>query len=438
MNEPGLIARAAKALSQIEKNELKATLVSMLLAFILMASYFVLRPVRDAMPSDWSNTELSILWWLNFLICAAFVSVFGYAVSRARLRNVVAILYVAFAATFVILSIGVAIVEDRASISKLYYLWVSVFALFNTSVFWTFMTDMFTREQSKRLFPVIAAGASAGAFAGPLLPLFYAEIVGIETLIFIASIGLLLGVPLIFYLYRLKGAELGNVDLKADTTALGGKWWQGFRAFATSPYMLGIAAFILLYTFISSFVYFEQKNVLADIPIERRTQLLSLVDLAVNSLTYVLALFVTGRIVLRLGMPLALVLMPVLICLGMLILAIAPIVTVVLALQVFRRAGNYGLTKPARETLFTKISPEVRFKAKPVIDIVVYRGGDAVAGSLFSMLTDKIGLGLAAMAAIGSGIAALWAWVGAKLGRRFDEGESEPENVQESKQSENT
>ncbi len=384
------------------------------------------------MPSDWSNTELSILWWLNFGICAVLVAVFGFAVSRARLRYIVAILYVFFAATFGLLAIGVGITEDRTIISKVYYLWVSVFALFNTSVFWTFMTDMFTREQSKRLFPVIAAGASAGAAVGPLVPTFFAEILGIETLILIASIGLLLGVPLIYYLYHLKSTELSNESVTADTTALGGRWWEGFRAFATSRYMLGIAAFILLYTFISSFVYFEQKEVLAVLEIERRAQLLGLVDFIVNALTYLLALFVTGRIVSRLGMPIALALMPVLICVGMLILAIAPIIVVVLALQVFRRAGNYGLTRPAREILFTRISPEERFKSKPVIDIVIYRGGDAVAGSLFSILTDKIGLGLAAMAAIGSGIAALWAWIGVKLGRRFDDGEREAESVQES------
>jgi AAA family ATP:ADP antiporter len=142
-------------------------------------------------------------------------------------------------------------------------------------------------------------------------------------------------------------------------------------------------------------------------------------------LTFGLAFFVTGRIVDKLGMPVGLALMPVLVCIGMLILAFAPVLTVLLALQVIRRGGNYGLTRPAREMLYTHVSKEDRFKTKPVIDIVVYRGGDAMSGSLFAILTDKVGLGLAAVALVGSAIAATWAWVGTRLGRAFDSREND-------------
>ena len=167
-------------------------------------------------------------------------------------------------------------------------------------------------------------------------------------------------------------------------------------------------------------MYFEQKNLLADFSRAERTQILGSIDWLVNVVTFGMAFFVTGRVVSKLGMPFALALMPILVAAGLLILAFAPMLTVLLALQVFRRGGNYGLTRPAREMLYTRVTQEERFKAKPVIDIVVYRGGDAVSGTLFAALTDGIGLGLAAVAVVGSGIAAAWGATGIWIGRRFD------------------
>ncbi len=415
------LARLVKVASKVEPNELKATLVSTLFVFILMGSYYILRPVRDAMASDWTDTEVSFLWNINFFVSAAIVAVYGYAVSRVRFRHIVPVMYGFFAFTFVAFYFGIGLLTDRTLVDKAFYLWVSVFALFHVSVFWTFMADTFTKAQAKRLFAFIGGGASAGALVGPAIPALFAGRLGNDTLMLIASVGLLLVIPMVFYIYRLKATELGNAALDADMTTaeLGGRWWQGFQAFVKNPYLLAIGAFILLYVFIGSFVYFEQKNLLADFSREERTQILGSIDWIVNLLTFGLAFFVTARIVENLGMPVALALMPVLVCIGMLILAFAPILTVLLALQVFRRGGNYGLTRPAREMLFTRVTREERFKAKPVIDIVVYRGGDAVSGTLFAALTDGLGLGLAAVAMVGSGIAAVWAWVARFLGLKF-------------------
>jgi AAA family ATP:ADP antiporter len=418
----GIIAKAAKALSEIESNELKATLVSTLFVFILMASYYILRPVRDGMASDWSDSEVSFLWNINFFVSAGIVAIYGFAVSRIKLRNVIPAMYGFFATTFVVFYFGIELVDDRVIVDKLFYLWVSVFALFNVSVFWTFMSDTFNPGQAKRLFGIIMAGSSAGALIGPGIPALFAGVLGNDTLMLIASVSLMAVIPLVFYLYHLKATELGNADLEADTSkaVIGGNWWQGFQSFATNPYLLLIGVFILLYVFIGSFVYFEQKNLLVDFTRDERTQILGSVDWLVNALTFGMALFLTGRIVGKIGMPTALALMPFLVGAGLLILAFAPMLTVLLALQVFRRGGNYGLTRPAREMLYTKVSQEERFKAKPVIDIVVYRGGDAVSGTLFAFLTDGIGLGLAAVAIVGSAIAAAWGGVGIWLGKKFD------------------
>jgi len=422
MTSNGIIAKAAKALSEIESNELKATFVSTLFVFILMASYYILRPVRDAMASDWTDSEVSFLWNINFFVSAGIVAVYGFAVSRTKLRNVIPSMYGFFAISFIAFYFGISLVSDRVLIDKAFYLWVSVFALFHVSVFWTFMADTFNKEQAKRLFAIIGAGASAGALVGPAIPTLFAGVLGTDTLMLVASVSLMLVIPLVLYMYHLKGTELGNADLEADTSnaVIGGKWWQGFQSFFTNPYLLGIGAFILLYVFIGSFVYFEQKNLLVDFSRAERTQILGSIDWLVNIVTFGMAFFVTGRIVSKVGMPAALALMPVLVCAGLLILAFAPVLTVLLALQVFRRGGNYGLTRPAREMLYTKVTQEERFKAKPVVDIVVYRGGDAISGTLFAFLTDGIGLGIAAVAIVGSAIAAAWAGAGLWLGKQFD------------------
>jgi AAA family ATP:ADP antiporter len=421
-NGNGIVAKAAKALSAVEANELKATVVSTLFVFVLMGSYYILRPVRDAMASDWTDSEVSFLWNINFFVSATIVAIYGFAVSRAKLRNVVPVMYGFFALTFVAFYLGIGLVSDRVLVDKAFYLWVSVFALFHVSVFWTFMADTFNKGQARRVFGIIGAGASAGALVGPAIPALFAGTLGTDTLMLVASIGLVSVIPLVFYLYHLKAVELGNADLAADTTQaqIGGNWWQGFQSFVTNPYLLGIGGFILLYVFIGSFVYFEQKNLLAEYTRAERTQILGGIDWLVNAITFGLAFFLTGRIVSRLGMPVALALMPVLVGAGLLVLAFAPTITVLLALQVFRRGGNYGLTRPAREMLYTHVTQEERFKAKPVVDIVVYRGGDAVSGSLFALLTDGMGLGLAAVAVVGSAIAATWAWIGVRLGRVFD------------------
>jgi AAA family ATP:ADP antiporter len=283
------------------------------------------------------------------------------------------------------------------------------------------MSDLFNKEQSGRLFAFIGAGASAGALVGPSVPTLFAASVGTDTLMLIAATALVIPIPMILYLDRLKVVELHNENVHADLSAarIGGKPFAGFKMFLTNPYLLAIGIFILLYTAIGSFVYFEQKNLLADFDRATRTQILGGVDWAVNLLTFAIGLFATSRIVTRFGMPVTLALVPVFIAAGLLILAFAPILTVVLALQVARRAGNYAITRPAREMLFTAVDRETRFKAKPVIDIAVYRGGDAVSSIAFAGLTDGLGLGLGAVAAVGAGIAAVWAMVGRFLGRWF-------------------
>ncbi|NVJ68618.1 MAG: MFS transporter [Gammaproteobacteria bacterium] len=421
------LTRLIDRVSKVHPNELKATMVSFAIIFILMASYFVLRPVRDAMASDWSDSEVSFLWNLQFFISIGIVSLYGLIISKLKFKNVVPLVYTAFAVSFLVFYFLVPLFPDPTFVEKSFYVWVSAFSLFHVSVFWSFMADTFNKEQSKRVFSVVAAGASAGAFFGPAIPTIFAEKLGLDNLMLIAAVGLILVVPLVIYMYRLKSEDLHNDALEADLSEakLKAQWWTGFKAIFTNKTLFGIAVFILLYVFIGSFVYFEQKNLLADYSRADRTQILGSIDWITNTLTFGLAFFVTGRLTTKLGMAATLALVPFIIMAGMIILAFAPVVVVLLALQVTRRAGNYAVTRPAREMLFTDVSVDERFKAKPVIDIVVYRGGDAVSGSLFALLSEGLGLGLAAISLVGAGIASVWGGLAVYLGRRYDGDSSE-------------
>jgi AAA family ATP:ADP antiporter len=418
--------------TNIRDNEVKAASLSFAFVFVLMAAYYILRPVRDALASDWTDAEVSFLWTLNFFISTAIVALYGFAVSRVPFRRLVPGVYAFFAVSFVVFYLAVQSIDDGVLVDKAFYLWVSVFALFHVSVFWSFMADTFNKEQAGRLFAMIAAGASVGAIVGPLLSAFFATRIGVENLLLIAAVMLMLPLPIIAMLSRIKGAELHNEGSQTDDASrkIGGNPFAGFKDFFANPYLIGIGVFIILYTGIGSFVYLEQKNLLEPFDMEARTMIYGYRDAVLNSLTYILAFFVTGRLVSKVGMPVSLPLVPVIIIFGMLILAFSPVLIVAVGLHVVSKAGNYGLTRPAREMLFTQVSREERFKAKPVIDIVAYRGGDVIMGWFFTGLTQGLSLGLGAVAAVGAVIAALWAFVGYLLGKAYERGAADGQGAE--------
>lgn len=417
-----LIQRALKFTSDIKPHELRVTLSSFLLVFTLMAAYYILRPVRDAMASDWTDAEVSWLWTFTFFFSAVAVSLYGGLITRVRFQRLVPSVYAFFALSFVLFYIGTQTLDDVTLVDQSFYVWISVFSLFHISVFWSLMADIFSRPQATRLFGFIGAGASVGAIVGPSIPAFLAPNIGTYNLLLIASVLLVLTIPLSSWLQTQNLLQQDNNTKKASpeqANFIGGNPFSGFSAFMQSPYLLAIGLFILLYTSISSFVYFELKNLLADYDREARAQIWASMDLVVNTLTIVIAAFATGRIAKRFGLSITLASVPVLIGTGLVLLAFAPLVGVVIAVQIIRRAGNYAVTRPAREMLFTAVGRDTRFKVKPVIDIVIYRGGDMLNAWAFTALTQGFGLGLAAVAGIGAGIAMLWAATGIYLGRKF-------------------
>ena len=414
-----LLARAC----DIEANEVRATLASFCLVLILMGSYYILRPVRDAMASDWTDAEVSWLWTFTFIFSTLAVSLYGAAVARVSVHRLVPSVYALFAASFLLFYLGTQTIADRVLLDKSFYVWISLFSLFHISVFWSFMADTFARPQATRLFGFIGAGASIGAIGGPAMAALLVGDIGTDPLLLVAAAMVALAPPLVLWLQRLKRTDLENTSITArpaDFDYIGGGAFAGFSEFLQSRYLLFIGLFIFLYTSVGSFVYFELKNLLADYDIEVRSQIWAGMDLVVNIMTVVVGAFATGRIAKHMGLPFTLASIPVLMVVCMLTLAATPVMMVAVATQVVRRIGNYAISRPAREMLFTAVDRETRFKAKPVIDIVIYRGGDMLNAWAFTALTQGLGLGLAAVAAVGACVALAWAATGVYLGRQFN------------------
>ena len=417
------VGRAIRAATKVEPNELQATVLSFLFVFLLMTAYFILRPVRDALSSDWTDEQLSWLWTSTFFISLVAVSIYGAVISRLRLRIIVPGVYTFFAATFVVFYIAGRTLGDNDLVNRAYYVWLSVFSLYHLSVFWTFMSGLYNKEQAKRLFAIIAMGASAGAIVGPSIPTFFADNIGTLNLLLIAAVLLMVPIPIIFRLESLRASHLGNADVQKVATAdnkLSGNPFSGFKTFVSNPYLLAIGLFILLYVVMNTFIYFELRKMMGDFDRDVRAQIWGGIDLAVNTLAFVTALFGTGRLATRFGMPTTLALIPVLMVGGWLVVSLSPVLMVLIGLQVARRAGNYAITRPGREMLFTAVDDDTRFKAKPVIDIVVYRGGDVMTAWLYTALTATFGLGLAGVALVSAAFCAVWAGAGIFLGRKYD------------------
>ena len=424
----GPLARFLRRLANIERNELAAVLVSFVLVFFLMTSYSILKPIRDALAADWGNVGLSLTWTVNFGLSLLAVAAYGVALTWVRFRVMVPAIYAFFALTFFALYVIRAQAPDATLINKGFYVWVSVFSLFNLSVFWSFMTDIFSKAQARRLFGFIAAGTTAGAICGPIITAALVDDLGANGLLLMSAFLLLTPLVAIPVLRRLKVSQLGNAGLHADVSgdrALGTNPFSGFSLLFSDRYLLGLCAFILLYVTINTFVYFELQNLTREYSLEFRAQIWSLIEITTNVLTLVTAALITGRIVSRFGMSTALALMPGLVAIGIVALVAAPVLVVLAVFQVGRRVGNYAITRPSREMLFTVLNRETRFKAKPVIDVVVYRGGDVMTAWLFTLLADKVGLGLAGIAVVIGGIAIAWGAVAIWLGRQYAQRTSE-------------
>jgi AAA family ATP:ADP antiporter len=399
--------------------EYRALAWSFLYFFSLLCGYYVLRPVRDEMGIQGGVENLQWVFTGTFACMLAAVPLYGWAVARLPRRRLLPGIYLFFIANLLVFHLLMDTGVAPEPTAQAFFIWVSVFNLFVVSVFWSFMADLFSNRQARRLFGFIAAGGSAGAVTGPALTTALAPLLGPANLLLVATAFLAVALLSIGRLLAWSAAAPGNTASDTDAgRGTGGGMWAGLRQVLVSRYLLGICLYVLLYTTLSTFLYFEQAHIVRDAfaaPGER-TRLFAAIDLAVNALTIVVQLFLTARVVRWLGVGGTLALVPLGVAAGLVALGAFPGLVVLVSVQVLRRAGGYAVSRPAREMLFTVVDREERYKAKNVIDTLVYRGGDAASAWLYTGLA-ALGLGLGAIAFIGVPLALLWAYNGVLLGR---------------------
>jgi len=429
VNEAILHRWLVKAVA-VRPREVRALCWSFAYFFCLLAGYYVLRPLRDEMGVAGGVRNLQWLFTATFFVMLAAVPVFGAVVARLPRRRFVPLVYQFFVVNIVIFWVLLTFDVGRIHVARVFFVWISVFNLFAVSVFWSFMADLFASEQGKRLFGFIAAGGSAGALVGPAVTVGLAVPLGPVNLLIVAALLLELAV---LCAHRLESTSL---QLREETTegqlraapgaqpesaGLGGGWLDGIAMVLRSPYLGGIALWVALLSLAGTFLYFQQANIVAaasDDPAVR-TRIFATIDLAIGILTLIVQCLATGRLISRFGVGTAAAVLPLVFGLGFITLALAPALLVVIAFQAIQRAANFALSNPAREVLFTVLEREEKYKAKNVIDIVVFRGADAVSGWLFAALRGA-GLDLALISLATVPVAAGWLALAVALGRAHE------------------
>jgi AAA family ATP:ADP antiporter len=406
-------------LADIRGVELAAVCWSFLYFFCLLCGYYVLRPVRDEMGIQAGLGNLPWLFTATFVAMLAAIPVFGWVSSRFPRRRFLPYVYLFFVANLLIFFVLFKQQIALAATTKAFFVWVSVFNLFVISVFWSFMADLYSTEQARRLYGLIAAGGSAGAVTGPALTTVLALPLGPVHLLLVSAGFLLVAAFCILRLTAWASAHVPGQQAKQEAP-VGGGMFDGIALVARSPYLLGVCAYVVLYSTLSTFLYFEQQYIVKDTisSSAQRTSLFAGIDLAVNTITLVLQLAVFSRFLRWLGLAGGLIAIPLFTTVGFLALGLAPTLAVLVVFGVLRRAGEFAIGKPARETLFNIVSRDEKYKAKNFMDTAVYRGGDAASGWAFHGLQESLGLGLAAIAHIAVPLAAAWAAVGWWLARQ--------------------
>lgn len=412
-------ATSARSLD-VAPGERAAVLWSFTYFFCLLASYYLLRPVREEMGITAGIDRLPWLFTGTFLVMLLVAPLFGALAARCPRRTLLPLTYAAFILCILVLFGLLRSGAGGGWGPAAFFIWLSVFNLFVVSVFWSFMADIWREEQARRVFGLIAAGGSTGALVGPALAAVLARPLGPLNLLPVAAAtlaGALLCVARLRRWAVVHGAP-ANARGEDPEGPLRGSPLAGLTRLTRSRYLAAISGFVLLSTSLATVVYFQQAHLVrasSEDPGER-TALFALMDLAVNVLTLGGQVFLTGRLVRTLGLPGTLAVLPALSVVGFALLARVPTLGALVGFQVLRRAAQYAVAGPAREMLFTVVDREAKYKAKNVIDTVVVRGGDALAGWALAGARGA-GVGTAGLAALALPLAGLWVAVAWSLGR---------------------
>jgi AAA family ATP:ADP antiporter len=407
-----VLARAVPA----TRAERAAALWSFAYFFTLLAGYYVLRPLRDQMGIAGGVRNLPWLFTATFVALIVAQPLYGALVARLPRARFIAIVYHFFAANLVAFWLLLTLDVDKVVVARVFFVWVSVFNLFVVAVFWSFMADLFTSEQGKRLFGFIGAGGTAGALLGPTITIGLAVPLGPTNLLIVAVIFLELAV---FCTHRLERSAGGAQHAaRAEPRTIGGSAFAALPELVRSPYLIGVALWVSFLSFAATMLYFMQANVVqASVHgAGAQTRIFASIDLAVGLLTLATQVFATGRLLERFGTGATAAALPAVYVLGFAAIALAPVLGVVLVVQVVQRWMNFAIANPARQVFFTVVGRGEKYKAKNLIDVVVYRGSDALYGWVYDSL-HALGAKIAGIALIALPIVLAWSVLSLGLGR---------------------
>jgi AAA family ATP:ADP antiporter len=432
-----LLARFAR----VEPGEVAAVVAAFFLFFFVLGSYFAVRPVRETVATLLGRERVADLWLYTALFSIAIVPLYGWLVARVRRSLLLPCIYGAVALTLAIIGSYIQVDEGNMQVGTFFYVWISVLNLMLVSVFWSFLLEMFDREQTKRLFGFIAAGGTFGALVGPLTARLTVEYIGNAGVLYLGTVGFLCAIVCQRILIGIwnnspavsasgTGAQASALQARNDE-GLGGNPFAGIMIVLRSPYLLGIASFVVLLSAVNTFLYFEQLRIVSETFADTtaRTEMFATIDFVVQSLTIFSQLFLTGRIASRLGVRTLLTFVPIIMIGGFMLLSVLNVFGMIALLLVVRRWGEYAFIRPGREMLWGSLDKESKYKAKSFIDVPVYRAADYVGAQAKSAL-DAVGATPAGAAIVGAGIAALWAANGWMLGRRYDRGSESNKNTE--------
>jgi ATP:ADP antiporter, AAA family len=409
----------------VATHERKALALAFMGNFLLMGSYYILRPLRDTVAAMVGVSQLPQLFTATFLGTFAASALYAALASRIRLTRLLHGAFCFWLCNVLLFALLFRLFPQSRLLGGSYYVWFSIANMFMISIFWSLMVDVFCATQATRWFALIAAGGALGAIAGPLLTRLFVAGLGLSGMMLLAAAGFGLNVLLIHLLMREKPRlRSGGEDAQQSTFdhALSGSIFEGFGRLLKSGYVFNQAAFMLLMTWVNTVAYFCQTDLIARTyaAAAGRAQAIADIDLVVNVFTAIILFLGLGRVIRRFGVTAGLVLNPLLMVAAFVATALSPTLFMIQMLQIVRRVAQYAIARPSREICFTVLEQNSRYKAKNVIDTVVYRFGDVSSAWMQAGLTS-MGYGLNGAVTAGVAASLLWGAVALSLGRRYEQ-----------------
>lgn len=439
----------------VKPDERPALYLSFVYFFSLLCGYYMLRPIRDEMAVRVGVDDLHLLLWFTFIGMLVTIPVFGWAIHRFSRANLIPAVYAFFVSNLFLFFCAYHLdylfeltkrVQDI--IAMVFFVWVGIYNLFVISVFWSFMADIHSSDSARRLYGFIAAGGTIGTLFGSVITNVVSTLFaknGSEAASWLTALCAMLLVVAILCVRRLHNWQRssGRSESKRPELPIAGEsFWAAIPLVLRSPYLLAICVVVFLYSLLSTFLYFMQADIVKTYisDSQQRIALFASIDFLVNALTLILQLFITSRLISKLGLALTLTLVPMLLVIGFSLIAICyesssinqqfsislpwayglellALPLVLLLIQIFRRAGQYAINRPCREMLFTVVTREEKYKAKNLIDTTIYRGGDAISGQIYAELAEGLSMKLSTIAWLAVPISLAWGAVSFGLGR---------------------